>query len=67
MADFKTICMDEKAWVRFTGEGESDICVYRRCPDCGRYLKTGKITYGGKTTGWICKTHGEVTPFWTRD
>jgi len=57
---------DEKAWTRYECGGEGDICVYRRCPECGKYLKEGKV-FTNSVKGWICKTHGEVEPFWLRD
>ena len=66
MTEFEKICADEKAWTRYEGGGEGDICVYRRCPECGKYLKEGKVTNGG-VEGWMCKVHGEVEPFWLRD
>lgn len=71
MAELETICNDEKAWTRYTGDC-GDVCVYRRCPECGKYLKEGKVftnrlTERVKLTGWICKKHGEVEPFYLRD
>ncbi len=71
MDGFETICNDERAWVRFDGGDEGDICVYARCPNCGRYLKHGKcfanLAEHYRLSGWICKVHGEIEPFATRD
>jgi hypothetical protein len=71
MADFETICEDVKAWTRYDCGDDGDIVVYRRCPECGRYLKKGEVLTNmagdAKVKGWICKKDGEVEPFWTRD
>lgn len=45
----------------------SDLLVYPRCPECGRFLKKGIVetnwlTDDVRLTGWICKIHGEVKP-----
>lgn len=60
---------NEKVAVFDVGEsdlGESDLLVYPRCPECGKFIKEGNILVNGldevKFTGWVCKTHGEVTP-----
>ncbi len=70
MADLDKICNDTKAWTRY-GSEEGDICVYRRCPECGRYVTHGKLLTNiegdVKLIGWICKTHGEVEPFYLWD
>lgn len=71
MAELETICEDTKAWTRYSGGDDSDICVYRRCPECGKYLKTGEVLTNladeAKVQGWTCKKHGEVEPFYLRD
>ena len=67
MADVYNILEDAKAWTRYTGNDEGDICVYRRCPECGKYVTEGKVTNAGPTTGWKCKTHGKIEPFYLRD
>jgi hypothetical protein len=59
------IFQDDTAWLRYDCGDEGDICVYRRC-HCGKYLATGKV-FTNNVKGWICKTHGEVEPFWVRD
>lgn len=48
-----------------------EIFVFRYCPECGRFLKTGKLftdLEGGNVhlKDWICKRHGEVQPDWDR-
>lgn len=61
---------DEARWIRFESD-EGDICVYCRCPECGRFIKHGKCYENlvGQVTfeGFICKKHGELRPFWIRD
>jgi len=72
MAELEQICADVRAWVHYEGESESEtIGVYARCPECGRYLKHGKLLINNfmdkmKLTGWTCKKHGEVEPFFDR-
>lgn len=70
MAEFETIWEDEKAWTRYVDD-EGEICVYRRCPECGKYLKDGEVRTNmageAKLHGWTCKKHGEVTPFYIID
>jgi hypothetical protein len=71
MTGIEKICDDVKAWVRYSGGSEGDICVYRRCPECGKYLKAGKVLTNmegeAKLKGYTCKKHGEVEPFYLRD
>lgn len=73
MLELETICDDVKAWTRYSGGGddEGDICVYRRCTKCGRYLKTGKVLTNiageAKLKDWTCKKHGEIEPFYLID
>lgn len=71
MAELETICDDVKAWTRYSGGDEGDICVYRRCPECGKYLKAGEVLTNmageAKVQGWTCKKHGEIEPFYLRD
>lgn len=66
MAELEQIWEDKKAWVSYQGDDNIEIYVYRRC-DCGKYLKRGKLAQNlngdVKLTGWICKTHGEVHPY----
>ena len=69
--EFEKMCMDERSWERYDCGDEGDICVYRRCPECGKWIKEGiiKTNLAGevKLEGWLCKKHGEVEPFWVRD
>lgn len=62
---------DEKRWSFFEGEGSGTIGVYRRCPECGRFLKEGELLMNMagevKLKNWICKKHGEVKPYYDRD
>lgn len=71
MAEIEQICEDTKAWTRYHFGNDGDVCVYRRCPECGRYLKAGEILVNlngdAKAQGFICKKHGEVEPFYLRD
>jgi hypothetical protein len=65
----------EEAWkkmtVPFMCEINGSISIYRKCPICGKLIKAGKvftnINGNVKLEGWICKTHGEVEPYyeWT--
>ena len=66
MAELEKMCLDTMAWSSYEGS-EGDIRVYRRCPECGRYLKEGKITSEPKFKGWTCNVHGEVEPFYFID
>ena len=70
IAELETICHDVKAWTRYSDGDQGDICVYRRCPECGRYLKSGIVLTNlageAKVQGWTCKKHGEVEPFYLR-
>lgn len=69
--NMEQICEDVKAWTRYVTDNDGDICVYRRCPKCGRYLKKGEVLTNGngdaKVEGWKCKVHGEIEPFYLRD
>ena len=70
MSDLVDIYEDSKAWSCFEGETEHEtIGVYRRC-HCGRYITRGRLQMNPfsevKLTNWICKVHGEVTPYWDR-
>ena len=71
MAEFESVYEDERAWVYFVGDDHDVIGVYRRCVECGRYLKKGELAMNLagdiKLTGWICKKHGEVQPYDDRD
>lgn len=63
---------DVKRWHRFGNDDEGDdICVYARCPECGRFLTIGRVwenfNEGVKLEGWKCKKHGEVEPYFERD
>ena len=69
MADLEDIYNDTKAWMYFVGEDEgSGISVYCRCPECGRYLKRGKLYTNKLGTlrfkGFKCKIHGDVEPYY---
>ena len=64
----------EKEWklnfVHYEASGEH-IAVYRKCPECCRYLKKGELWTNmdgevAKLKGWICREHGEIEPFWDR-
>lgn len=71
MSDLEKVYADERAWVTYEGhEPEETIGVYRRCPECGRYLKKGELLTNMdgeiKVRGWICRIHGEVEPFYAR-
>lgn len=69
--DNDKIFQDEKAWTRYDCGDEGDVCVYRRCPECGKYVKEGKLLMNMagevRLQEWKCKTHGEITPFFLRD
>ena len=71
MPDLYDILEDEKSWIRFDGDGDGDICVYCRCPECGKYITRGKCLGNGNgvivLVGFKCFNHGELTPFWIRD
>ena len=60
----------EKITVSFEDPEGGEIIVYRHCSDCGWFVKTGKVLINRlgevKLSGWICKKHGEVFPFWHR-
>ena len=53
--------VDDRNYVCF-----EDVIVLRRCPECCKFIKEGKLSVNGldqvKLTGWICKVHGEVKP-----
>jgi hypothetical protein len=59
-----------KISVCFNDPEGGEIIVYRHCPDCGKFIKTGKlftnILGNVKLEGWICKKDGEVNPFYER-
>jgi len=42
------------------------LAVYRLCPECSRFVKSGKALVNllgdVKLDGWTCNTHGEITP-----
>lgn len=67
----ENIFEDTKAWTRYDCGNDGDICVYRRCPKCGRYLKIGEVFTNlngdAKVENWVCKKHGIVEPFYLRD
>lgn len=71
MADVEKIAHDTKSWIRYGSQDEDDVCIYRRCPKCGKYIKTGKVftNMAGevKLLKWTCKIHGEVEPFYIWD
>ena len=67
--DNETIYEDESRWVAFDwSEENSTIFVYARCPECGKFIKSGlcftNLMGNVKLEEWKCKTHGEVTPFY---
>ena len=71
MTELEQIFNDEMAWVCYEGHEENEtVGVYRRCPECGRYLKEGELlaNLDGEieVRGWICKKHGEVEPYFDR-
>lgn len=47
-----------------------EIVVFRQCPNCGRFLTTGKVLQNKlcevKLQGWFCSKCGEVEPEWMR-
>ena len=62
---------DIKSWSYFEGENEyEEIAVYRRCPECGKYLKKGEVLMNMdgdvKLENWRCSVHGEVKPYFER-
>lgn len=71
MCDLEKIYLDKTAWIYFTGESGETIGVYCKCPECGRYVKHGKLLinrFGNiKLQGFICKIHGEIQPYFDRD
>ena len=71
MKDEDKIYEDEARWTCFKGETPDEtIGVYRRCPECGRFITEGKlfINFAGyiRLEGWKCKQHGEIEPFYYR-
>lgn len=54
----------------FSDDQEGDIYVYRQCPECGRFIKSGRLFVCGlgvvMLKDWICKKHGEVKPLFVR-
>ena len=60
-----------KLSVRFDCEGEGDVIVMRKCPECGRIIGKGEVWENGlgevTLKNWKCKTHDEVKPWWIRD
>lgn len=64
------VCEDKKAWVRYPDD-DGDICVLRKCPECGKYITVGKLATNGagecRFENWNCKKHGSVKPFYLRD
>ena len=65
------IIEDTTAWNYFEGESEYEsIAVYRRCPECGKYLTKGDLLMNRegdiKLEKWRCKNHGEVKPYFER-
>lgn len=71
MIQDEKIFQDEKRWLLYPDSEDGDICVYCRCPECGKFIKKGELftNKGGEAQfkNWICKKHGEVTPFYVRD
>ena len=69
MADQEQIYEDTKAWIVFADD-DGDIQVYRRCPECGRYISQGNVLTNPlgevKFKGWKCKKHGEIQPYYER-
>lgn len=63
---------DAKSWVYYEDDEEgTTIGVYRRCPQCGRYLPKGKLLLNGlgkvSLKDWHCKKHGAVQPYFDRN
>lgn len=48
--------------------GGSDVMVFRRCPECGRFISIGRVLANMdgqiRTEGWFCTKDGEVQPHW---
>jgi uncharacterized OB-fold protein len=65
--NLEKIMNDHTAWVFYE---DDDLHVYQRCPECGRYVTKGEVLENGlhelKLTGWKCKKHGEIQPFYHR-
>jgi PHP family Zn ribbon phosphoesterase len=70
MADLEDICEDQKCWANFEGEEGETIGVYARCPECGKYLKRGRLLLNlagdVKLEDWKCSKHGEIEPYFLR-
>lgn len=69
--NIEKIYEDEKSWMYFEGETkEETIGVYCKC-HCGQFLKRGQLLMNKagevKLVNFICKKHGEVTPYFDRD
>jgi len=69
--ELEQIYEDKKCWIYFEGETEDEtICVYCRCPKCGRYLKYGELLMNMigeiELTKFVCKKHGEIEPYCER-
>ena len=49
-------------------EEDDELYVVRRCPHCGRFLRSGQVLINGlgdvALRGWTCTKHGEVKPEW---
>jgi len=64
----------EKDWnkntVSFCGEENETISVYRKCPKCCRYIKSGDLLMNGNgdvfLENWTCSVCGEIKPFFDR-
>ena len=56
--------------VSFEDPEGGEIIVFPKCPVCGKFVKHGSVTVNGlgrvRLYDWICKTHSEVEPEWTR-
>lgn len=59
---------NQSLFLVFEISGQGELYVLRQCPDCGRFITTGRVLINGldqlKLPGWQCKKHGEVKPFW---
>ena len=59
---------EKEPLVCFDCRENGEAWVFRRCPNCGRYISEGKLLTNGlgeiKLKGWICKKCGEVEPAW---
>jgi hypothetical protein len=71
MESMEKIYNDKTTWMFFEGEENETIGVYCRCPECGRYIKRGKLLMNMdgeiKLQGFICKVHGEIQPYYDRN